>query len=254
MTRLAAPLLWVGADTVRLCGHPVAGPGLPFADPAALRTAVATLAGSASRWRGVQVVVSDAHCRYLSLPRAAGLQGRAELEASLAARVASVFGDPSGDWLLRHDGAALGERDLVCALRRELAEAVQAGLRDARRRLARLQPLWVRCSQRPPAPTRGRHWLATHDGHSLTLGLFHGRHCFAVRATRLGGATAGAVLAREIALQPAHSPGTPVWCYGGGAPARLDDGSPVLALPLPGALVAAMQGDALPPRRLEAVR
>ncbi|GAA5175873.1 hypothetical protein GCM10025771_09230 [Niveibacterium umoris] len=226
----ARPQLWVGRTQAALAS-PLGVPQRRDFDAAAgLRRACAELAGTATRWRGIEVVVSDAHCRYLVLPRAAGIQGRAELDASIAARFASAFGDDPADWLLQRDGALLGDSDLVCALRRDTADAIRAGLADARRRLHRLQPLWVWCSRQPVGDARKPHWLASSDGDTLTMGLFHQQHCVAVRSTRRDAGGLGAALSREAARQADHATGTPVWLFGAEAPPPwLDDGSPVVA-------------------------
>jgi len=233
------PQLWVGADNVSLRDPHGAIHCIAFQGADALRVAVATLAGEQSRWRAIDVVVSDAHCRYLVLPRIAGTQGRRELAASIAARFATSFGDDAAEWLLQYDAPPFGTADLVCGMRRAVAEAILQGCRDAARRVFRMQPLWVWCSGAPLGQSGMPHWLASTDGHTLTLGLFQQRRCIGVRATRLGASGLAAALNRESALQAAHSAGTPVWLFGGqGTPARLADGSPVIAASLPPALVA----------------
>lgn len=232
------PQMWVGADTVSLRDPQGAIHCIAFHDVAALRAGVATLAAEQSSWRAIDVVVSDAHCRYLVLPRIAGTQGRRELAEGIAARFAASFGDDAADWVLQHDASPLGTEDLVCGMRRTVVEAILGGLGDARRRAYRVQPLWVWCSQAPLGKPHAPHWLASSDGHTLTLGLFHQRRCVGVRATRLGTSGLAAALNREAALQAAHSAGTPVWLFGGvGTPARLADGSPVVTASLPLALV-----------------
>ncbi len=232
------PQLWVGADNVSLRDPQGAIHCITFHDADALRAGVATLAAEQSRWRAIDVVVSDAHCRYLVLPRIAGTQGRRELADGIAARFAASFGDDAADWLLQYDAPPFGSDDLVCGMRRSTAEAILDGLRAARRRVFRMQPLWVWCSESALGKSRAPHWLASSDGHTLTLGLFQQRRCVGVRATRLGSGGLVAALNRETALQAAHSAGTPVWLFGGlGAPARLADGSPVIGAALPAALV-----------------
>ncbi|MCX9155710.1 hypothetical protein OPU71_06175 [Niveibacterium sp. 24ML] len=226
--------LWIGRDAVSLCGADGSRQHAAFSDAASLRAACAALAQTQPRWRGIEGVLSDAHCRYLVLPRLAGTRGRAELQASIAARFGAAFGDDPADWLLQSDGALLGSTDLVCGLRQERAAAIRAGLADARRRLHSLQPLWVWCSQRPLGAARAPHWLASSDGDALTVGLFAHGSCVGVRSTRLGEDSLAACLDRETALQSAHAAGTPVWLFGdSAAPARLADGSPVVGAALP---------------------
>ena len=228
------PQLWISRDSACLRGADGSQRSLEFKGMKALREVCAELARGLSRWRGIEVIVSDAHCRYLVLPRVPGTEGRAELQAGITARFAAAFGDDPADWQLQSDGALLGTSDLVCGLRLALASAIRGGLADARRRLHSLQPLWVWCSQRPLGAANSAHWLVSTDGDTLTLGLFHQKRCVGVRATRLGHDHLAASLSRETALQAAHEAGTPVWLFGAsGAPARLDDGSPVVAVDLP---------------------
>lgn len=224
------PRLWVGREHLHLRDTLGRSHVRRFADLATLRTGCIELASELPRWRGVEVVVSDAYCRYLVLPRIAGTRNRAELEAGMAARFASSFGDDPADWLLQHDGAPLDGPDLVCALQRASAEAIIAGLAAARRHVRHLQPLWIWCSQHRLGAARAPHWLASSDGDMLTLGLFHRQRCVGIRSTRLGDAPLSAALARETARQDAHEAGTPIWWFGSAqAPARLADSSPIVA-------------------------
>lgn len=171
--------------------------------------------------RHTDVVLSDAFCRYFMLRRPVGTARRAELEAALAARFRSLFGESPEAWSFVSEQHLWAGEELVCALSSAFQSQVLATLRRADLAVESIRPYWVCCAaDRARERRRGRHWLLGGDGHALTLGLFENGRCLGARSRRPLAASedAGQWLVREAALFPptASTPaaGDRIWTYG----------------------------------------
>lgn len=164
--------------------------------------------------RTIRVIVSDCYCRYLLLPRPVGARNRAELQASIEARFQASFGDTLADWILQTDSAPAAQHDLVCALRRSVADSVHQAADKLAKRLLSMQPLWIWCAgqtERPPHQInkRNTHWLLSAESNSVTAGLFRAGRCIGVRSSRhiSPGENIEHILMRESALYEAGEEG-----------------------------------------------
>jgi hypothetical protein len=181
-----------------------------------LPQAIAGLEGSRAL---LDIVVSDAHCRYLVVDRPSGLRTVAELEAAAQSRFKAVFGD-RGAWSVKLGASAFGGADFAAAVDKDMlarlsAEALAAGLR-----LVSIRPHWVAWAARLRRTLRrGAHWLVCAEGAWVSLGYIDQGQCRHVRVLRLeaGGADVQSLLARERAFVEHADPVAPVWLCGGGA-------------------------------------
>lgn len=209
-----------------LIGRPsrlVARQRCPFSsglDPSdAIRFACAALPQAPRRTR---VVLSDAFCRYFMLTRPQDTTCRSELEAAMQLRLRSLLGEDPEHWILSADARPFNREDLVCALPRAFHEKLLAALDAANLSLLSLRPYWVSCcADRARQRRRGRHWLLAADAEALTLGLFEGGRCRAVRSRQRTDEDSDlrAFLLREQVLFPAppEEPTETLWLYGAAA-------------------------------------
>ncbi|MBW8829987.1 MAG: hypothetical protein JF606_11230 [Burkholderiales bacterium] len=166
----------------------------------------------------LEVVLSDAHCRYLVMPRPEGVRNRAELSAAMQSRFRAMFGDVEG-WQVRHEAQPFAEHDFVAGadggLLTELEDLAQA----ARVRVVSIRPHWVAWARHFRRRTRrGDHWVVGTDGTWVSLGYVSNGQCRQARALRVeaGAPNLEDLLARERAFVDDVNPAAPVWM--GGAP------------------------------------
>ena len=171
--------------------------------------------------RQAEVVLSDAFCRYFMLRRPVGTARRAELDAALAARFRSLFGESPEGWSFVSEQHLWAGEELVCALPSTFQSQLLATLRHAGLSIESIRPYWVCCAvDRASERRHGRHWLLGGDRHALTLGLFENGRCLGARSRRPLGVSedAGQWLIREAALFPpasgAPAAGDRIWTYG----------------------------------------
>jgi hypothetical protein len=171
--------------------------------------------------RHADVVLSDAFCRYFMLRRPAGTARRAELDAALAARFRSLFGESPDGWTFVSEQHLWAGEELVCALPSTFQAQLLATLRQAGLSIDSIRPYWVCCAvDRAHERRHGRHWLLGGDRHALTLGLFENGRCLGAHSRRALATDEDARqwLIRETALFPPAS-GAPttsdrIWTYG----------------------------------------
>lgn len=159
-----------------------------------------------------QVVVSDAHCRYLVLPRPAGVRNRAELDAAVGMRFNTVFGDATA-WALKRHSPAWTERDFVVGLRKDMLAEIHAGCQAARLKLRSVKPHWIALAARLRRQTSsGAHWIVSDDGSWGAVGYVKDGQCLHLRSLRTDARPSlQELLAREQAFLAEEVPDAPVW-------------------------------------------
>lgn len=165
----------------------------------------------------VKVIVSDAHCRYLLLPRPVGARNRAELEAAVTARFHASFGDNSENWSLRIDSAPQAQHDLTIAIRRHLLDKLEQLAIDTGKRLQSVQPLWVwSAAQSARQRSKSDHWLVVAQGKVCTAGLFRNGSCVGVRSSQqfAQGESLSHILMRESSLYASSDSAKAVFAFG----------------------------------------
>lgn len=165
----------------------------------------------------IRVIVSDSYCRYLLLPRPVGTRNRDELQASIDARFQASFGETLVDWVLQTDSVPGGQHDLVCALRRSVADSLHQTANKLGKRLLSMQPLWIWCGEQtelfPHQINKRRdQWLLSAESNAVTAGLFRAGRCIGVRSSRHipPGENVEHILMREAALYDAADAGAQV--------------------------------------------
>lgn len=170
-------------------------------------------------WRGdaMDVLLSDAYCRYLVVPRPQGVRNAAELSAILRGRFLAVFG--ADRWTLRQSSPFGGMLDFVVGADRQLLDELTALGRASGWRLRTVKPHWLAWAEQFRAQTRkGSHWLITSDGESGAIGYVSDGSCRLARSIRVSpGLTVRAALARESAFITEVDPDARIWMAGYGA-------------------------------------
>ncbi|MDC6167887.1 hypothetical protein [Paucibacter sp. XJ19-41] len=176
-------------------------------------------------WRGdaMDVLISDAYCRYLVLPRPQGVRNASELSAVLRGRFQAVFG--ADRWTLRQATAPLGDLDFVVGADQQLLDELKRFSRSSGWRLRSVRPHWLAWAEQWRSHTRkGAHWLIASDGESGAIGYVRDGNCHLARSIRVTpGLSVRAALARESAFIAEADPGARVWLAGHGL---LPDGTP----------------------------
>jgi hypothetical protein len=195
--------------------HDAAGTAVARSTLAELDAALPGWLGDARRTE-LDVLLSDAHCRYLAVPRPAGARNASELAAAAQHRFAAMFGAVD-DWLVKQHAAPFGSHDLVVGVSKEHANRLQALAAATGVRLRSLRPMWLAWARHfGPSLQRGAHWVVASDGAWVSVGYVVDGSCRSARALRLHGARASLedLLARERALVEAAVVDAAVW-YGG---------------------------------------
>ena len=200
----------------------------PLGSFAQLAQALEPLAGSRAR---LELVLSDAYCRYLVVTRPAGIRNRAELAAALQGRFRAMFGEAER-WRFRHETSPMTEHDFVAGADGTLLDDIEERAQVAGLRVASIRPHWVAWAQHFHRHTRrGNHWVVGTDGAWVTLGYFSNGQCRQARALRTMGSSTRLedLLARERAFLEDVDAKAPVWLGGSGlaAPAALSTGAPL---------------------------
>jgi hypothetical protein len=190
-----------------------------------LRRALATtpdLAKALEPLRGsgacLEVVLSDAHCRYLVMTRPEGIRNREELAAAVRSRFQLSFGELEG-WQLRHEASPFHTQDFVAAIDQTRLQELEVEARTAGLKLVSVRPQWVAWARHFRRHTRrGAHWIVVPEGGWLSLGYIVDGRCQQARALRVGAhATSLAdLLARERALVEGADPNATVYVVGDG--------------------------------------
>jgi len=202
--------LLVGAPTVQAFDL---GRGVALGASPSLEAALDALAGRRAR---LEVVLSDAHCRYLVMARPGGVRNRAELGAAMQLRFRALFGEEAS-WLVRHESAATEGHDFVAGADQQLVAELERRAETAGLRVVSIRPHWVAWARHFRRRTRrGAHWVVGSDGEWLSLGYLSDGQCRHARAMRLGaaGTDLADLLARERAFLADADPAAPVWCGG----------------------------------------
>lgn len=183
---------------------------------------------------GIRVIVSDAYARYLVLPRPKGVRSRAELEAAIDVRFHASFGD-GGEagkaWILRTDSAPRAHHDLVCAVRRQVHEALTQVATTLKTPLLSVQPLWIWCAAQLEAARHPRHpdghWLIVAQGKVITAGLFQAGRCLGVRSSQqfAAGESLDNILMREASLYAESGEVRQLYIFGKNLMQKRDDSS-----------------------------
>jgi hypothetical protein len=169
--------------------------------------------------RAVEIVLSDAHCRYLVMARPQGVRNRAELSAAMHSRFNAMFGDVES-WSLRHEAAPGASHDLVVGVKRELLDRIDELERASGLRVASVRPHWIAWARHFQRETRrGHHWVVASHGGWASLGYLADGQCLLARSLRLpsGEASFESLVSREKAFlaDPVETL-APVWCGGTG--------------------------------------
>lgn len=163
----------------------------------------------------VDVVLSDAHCRYLVLARPEGIRNRTELMAAARSRFRATFGD-TDRWQLQLGSSPGGERDFVAGAESALVTEIEARATAGRVRVASIRPQWVAWARHfQPGTRRGNHWIVSADRTWASVGYVSDGQCLQARALRLdSGTSLEDLLARERALVSNADPAAEVWLGG----------------------------------------
>ena len=178
-----------------------------------LASALAPLRGSRAR---LEVVLSDAYCRYLVMPRPEGIRNREELTAAVHNRFHAAFGGTPA-WQLQHSGEPFEQRDFVAGVDASRLEELEAAALAAELTVVSVRPHWLAWARHFRSNTRrGAHWIVVPDTDWLSLGYVVDGRCLQARAVRLGGPGANLpdLLARERALVEGVDPQAAI-CVGG---------------------------------------
>lgn len=228
--RLKQPTLYVGTDMIRAVPRdaglqtllqrdatPASEHHFAPADPIQLATALTeAIHALSTASRHMQVVLSDVHCRYLTVPRPAGLQRADELTHFLHARFGAVYDNQQGDWQLTHHAAPSANVDLVVGARANVLAALTRAASFCKVTLASIQPEWV-CwhTQWQKTLQRGHHWLISGDGNWATIGYMADGQCVSCRSIRLQPDHDWlGLVARHQTLVPESSTDALVWLGG----------------------------------------
>lgn len=180
-----------------------------------IASALAPLRGSRAR---LDVVMSDAYCRYLVMTRPDGIRNQEELGAAVRSRFQLAFGDAQG-WQLRHDASPFHPQDFVAGIDGNVLQSLEAEAGAAGLAVASVRPLWVAWARHFKQQTRrGPHWIIAPSGGWLSLGYVMNGRCRQVRSLRLAthGAHLADLLARERALIEDVDPLASIWVAGDG--------------------------------------
>jgi hypothetical protein len=207
-----------------------------------LSEALAPLHGSRAR---LEIVLSDAHCRYLVVARPKGIRSRAELEAAAGSRFKAVFGD-ARPWTLKVDALPSADADFIAGVDRAVLDDIERAAQAAGLTVTSIQPHWVAWARHLHRATRsGPHWLVCSDGEWASLAYLSQGQCRHVRALRLdaGLGDVDSMLARERAFAGDVDANAAIWVCGVGpfSPEAAVDGTRVTAVDV-GALWGVSEG------------
>lgn len=177
--------------------------------------ALEPLRGSGAK---LDVVMSDAHCRYLVMDRPAGIRNREELTAAVRSRFQLAFGEVQG-WQLRYDASPFHTQDFVVGVDERPLQDLHTQARTAGLTLASVRPHWVAWARHLRGHTRrGAHWIVVPDDGWLGLGYVVDGRCRQARVLRIGahGTNLADLLARERALVDGADPNATVCLVGEG--------------------------------------
>lgn len=209
-------LVGLSATEGQTSAHPLtAGVGIDALEPA-LHQALDALGPAGRR---IEVVLSDAQCRYLSIPRAAGLRHAGELIQAMRARFESVYDNGDGAWTLAHHAAPAGKVDLTVGARADVLSVLQRVAASRGVAIGAAQPHWIRWHDTwRKALRRGSHWLLSGDGHWAGIGYVADGRCVFARSMRLHGKgdSLQGILSRHQTLVEDAAPDAEVWVCGDG--------------------------------------
>lgn len=158
----------------------------------ALKESVQKCKADQRNFNQFNIVVSDAYCRHVVLPRPVGLRHAGELQASLRARFHTNFGDERDEenrWYVHTDCPPWGTHDLVCGIRQTLFNALCDVARRAKLTLSRIQSFWMWCHDqqgRVANPVGDVFCLLASEGRAHTIAFFVRGQCIGVRGTQCG--------------------------------------------------------------------
>ena len=133
----------------------------------------------------MSVVLADSFVRYALLPYSAALKSQDQWLALARHRMSAVHGARAAQWDLRvSDTAPIGPR-LVCAVDRELTDALAARFVESGVKLVGLQPFLVAAfNQIRRQIGKGSCWLVVEEPGRLTLALIQRGVWVAIRSRR----------------------------------------------------------------------
>jgi hypothetical protein len=209
-----------------------------------LARALAPHQGSRAR---LEIVLSDAYCRYLVMARPAGIRNGAELEAAAHSRFKAVFGeiDP---WQLKLETPARADSDFIAGADRGVLAEIESQAELAGATPISIRPHWVAWARHFHRPIRrGTHWIVCSDGDWMSLGYIS-QGCYRnARSLRMDGGRADldSLLARERAFADGIDAAAAIWVCGSGISAQASSptGSRVTAVNA-GALWGVVEGAA----------
>lgn len=191
--------------------HPFNIDDLPGLE-AALAQAIGAIQ-ALGRARRLQVVLSDAHCRYLSTRRPSGLRRAAELSHFLLGRFNAVYGPLPDDWQVAQHAEPGADVDLAVGARSTVLASLARVAASQDVTLVSIQPEWV-CWHTlwHKQLRRGHHWLVSGEGGWATVGYLVDGRCVSCRSVRpQSGQDWSSLLSRHRVLVPEASPDAMVW-------------------------------------------
>lgn len=164
----------------------------------------------------LEIVLSDAYCRYCVTERPAGLRNCSELQAALRNRFRAIFGSVDS-WLVGFEAAPFSQRDFVAGVDNQIVDSIYELADAAGMRVVSVVPHFVAWARALRSKIRrGHHWVVAADKHWLSLGYFQDGQCMQARTLRLNPEAVNLVdlLNREQALVFDVDLKAPVW-FGG---------------------------------------
>lgn len=181
----------------------------------------------------LEIVLSDAFCRYLVMTRPQGVRSRAELSAAMRNRFQAMFGEVES-WRLGDCAAPLAKEDLVVGVSRELADRITDDAHAAAARICSMRPHWIAWARHFRAQTRrGQHWIIAADDGWVSVGYVSAGLCRLARSLRLppGEVNVGDLLARARAFIDDTDAHAGVWLCGEGLAPGSDAAGPFTHAP-----------------------
>lgn len=170
----------------------------------------------------LEIVLSDAYCRYLLMTRPAGIRTGAELKAAAHSRFKAVFGDLE-PWELKIEMPTFADSDFIAGADRGVLAEIESQAELAGATPVSIRPHWVAWARHfHRATRRGQHWMVCSDGDWMSLGYIS-QGCYRnARALRMEGGRADldSLLARERAFADGFDPAAAIWVCGSGISAQ----------------------------------